>query len=92
MSAEIKEPEQLAQVVHIDSARIKRLKKRANLIGLIEEFEMLRMKFFYDKLEDRREATRLVTLCKYFLENGPTESFRLSCKLFYDKYMKNQGL
>lgn len=92
MSAENEVPEPIAEVVHIDTARINRIKKKANLMGLLEEFEMLRLKFFYDKLSDRREATRLVTLCKYFMDSGPTESFRLSCKLFYDKYMRNQGL
>jgi len=77
---------------HIDQARVKRMKVRGHMMTMLDEYECLRLKFFYDKLHDRQEATRFVTLTKYFMENGPTEAMRLSCKLMYEKYMEKQKL
>lgn len=81
-----------ASVNHIDEARVKRMKTRGHMMTMLEEFEVLRLKFFYDKLTDKQEATRFVTLVKYFMENGPTEPMRLSCRLMYEKYIEKQGL
>lgn len=81
-----------SEVTHIDQARVKRMKTRGHMMSMLEEFECLRVKFFYDKLDDRKDATRFVTLTKYFMDNGPTEAMRLSCKLLYEKYMQKQGL
>ena len=80
------------QVTHIDEARLKRMKTRGHMMTMLDEFECLRVKFFYDKLHDQKDATRFITLTKYFMENGPTEAMRLSCKLLYEKYMQKQGL
>lgn len=81
-----------ASVNHIDEARVKRMKTRGHMMTMLEEFEVLRLKFFYDKLTDKQEATRFVTLVKYFMENGPTEPMRLSCRLLYEKYIEKQNL
>lgn len=89
---EPKKDETVATVNHIDEARIKKMKVKGHMMSMIEEFEVLKLKFFYDKLTDKAEATRFVTLVKYFMENGPTEPFRLSCRLMYEKYMEKQGL
>ncbi len=75
-------------VISIDTARIKRMKERGHVMSMLEEFEILRLKLLYDQVMDRKEAQRLVVLTKYFIEYGPTEPFRLSCKLMYEKYMK----
>lgn len=87
-----KKEEIIGTINHIDEARVKRLKTRGHMMSLIEEFETLRVKFFYDKLTDKQEATRFITLVKYFMENGPTEPMRLSCKLMYEKYIEKHGL
>jgi hypothetical protein len=84
--------EDLSNVVSLDKAKIDRLKQRGHLGTMLEEFEILRLKLLYDQDMDKQEATRLVTLTKYFIEYGPTEAFRLSCKLMYEKYMKPFGL
>lgn len=94
MSDDIKktETEDLTNVVSLDKAKIKRLKRHGHLGTMLEEFEILRLKLLYDQDMDKQEATKLVTLTKYFIENGPTEAFRLSCKLLYEKYMKPWNL
>lgn len=94
MSDDIKKPEteDLTNVVSIDKAKIERLRRHGHLGTMLEEFEILRLKLLYDQEMDKQEATRLVLLTKYFVENGPTEAFRLSCKLMYEKYMKPFGL
>jgi hypothetical protein len=84
--------EDLPNVVSIDKAKINRLKQRGHLGTMLEEFEILRLKLLYDQNMDKQEAMKLVTLTKYFIDNGPTEAFRLSCKLMYEKYMKPFGL
>lgn len=80
--------EELSNVISIDRAKIERLKQYGHVGTMLEEFEILRLKLIYDQDMDRDEATKLVILTKYFMENGPTEAFRLSCKLMYEKYMK----
>ena len=87
-----KKPEHPSNVNHIDEARVKKMKMRGHMMSMLEEFEVLRIKFFYDKLTDKQEATRFITLVKYFMENGPTEAMRLSCRLMFEKYMEKQGL
>ena len=87
-----KKPEDPSNVNHIDEARVKKMKMRGHMMSMLEEFEVLRIKFFYDKLTDKQEATRFITLVKYFMENGPTEAMRLSCRLMFEKYMEKQGL
>lgn len=82
----------VSNVVSIDKAKIQRLKQRGHLMTMLEEFEILRLKLLYDQEMDKQEASRLVLLTKYFVENGPSEAFRLSCKLMYEKYMKPYGL
>lgn len=92
MSDESKKEEIVNNVNHIDEARVKRMKTRGHMMSMLEEFEVLRIKFFYDKLTDKREAVRFVTLVKYFMENGPSEAMRLSCRLMHEKYIEKQGL
>jgi len=79
-------------VSHIDQARIRRMKERGHQMSMYEEFEILRLKFIYGKLEDKQETTRFVTLIKYFMENGPSEAMRLNCKFMYEKYVEKFGL
>lgn len=92
MSDDPKKEEIVNNVNHIDEARLKKMKTRGHMMSMLEEFEVLRIKFFYDRLTDKQEATRFVTLVKYFMENGPSEAMRLSCRLMYEKYIEKQGL
>lgn len=87
-----KTEESIDNLINIDKAKIQRLKQRGHQTSMLEEFEILRLKLLYDQEMDKKEATRLVLLTKYFMENGPSEAFRLSCKLMYDKYMLPYGL
>jgi len=82
----------LDNVFNIEEARIKKLKIKGHLPTMVEEFEILRTKMMYNQDMTKEEAIKLVTLTKYFMENGPTEPFRYSCKMLYEKYMKPQGL
>ncbi len=82
----------MENVVSIDDMKLKRMKQRGNTIAMIEQFEILRLKLLYDQLTDKQEAYQLCLLTKYFMENGPTEPFRMSCKFLYEKYMQPYGL
>lgn len=81
-------PEVLAEVTHIDTLRIDKMRERGHLPSMFEEFEILRIKFMYDKLTDPQEAIKFVTLLKYFAENGPSEAMRLSCSFMLERYVK----
>lgn len=94
MSDEQKKHDQIddSNVLSFEAAKIKRLRMKGHQMTMIEEFEILRMKLMYNQDMTKEEAIKLVTLTKYFMENGPTETFRYSCKMIYEKYMKPQGL
>ena len=87
-----KDDPNIKNIMHIDEARLRRMSKKGHTLSMLEEYEMLKLKFLYSKLDDRIEAMRLVTLCKYFMEKGPTELIRLSSSLFYDKYINGKGI
>jgi len=79
-------------VIDLDEQRMKRMKTNGHTMTMLEEFEILRLKLMYDKQLDKREATKLVTYIKYFMVNGPSEPFRLNCKLLYERYVEPYGL
>ena len=76
----------------LDAARIKKLQVTGHLGMLLDEFEKLRLKFYYDKLTERVEVLRFITLLKFMMINGPTESYRLSCSYMHEKYVSKWGL
>lgn len=78
-------------IVDMDDLRVKRLTNRGHYISLLEQFDLLRVKFMYDQLS-KQEALRFVTLCKYFMEHGHSESLKLTCKYIYKRYMESYGL
>lgn len=82
----------MKNIVSIDEAKLRKMKRNGNTMAMLERFEMLRLKLLYDQQMDSEEARDLVLLTKYFMENGPTEPFRFSCKLMYEKYMKPYNL
>lgn len=88
-------PEELQNIVdnviNIDEGRIKRLREHGHYFSLLEQFDVLRVRFIYDTL-DEDEARNFVTLCKYFKENGHSESLRLTCYYIYKRYIEKQGL
>lgn len=94
MSEEQKEEfPMLDNISELDAARIKRLKVKGHYITLIDEYEQLRIRFSYEPSSlDQKDAIRFVTLCKFFMENGHTESFKLHCKYIYQRYMGKFGL
>ena len=81
----------LDNVTNIDEGRVRRLQKRGHYFTLLEQFDVLRVKFIYDNL-DKDEARKFVTLCKYFKINGHSESLRLTCHYIHKRYMDKQGL
>lgn len=81
----------LNNVINIDEGRVKRLKERGHYFTMLEQFDVLRVKFIYDTL-DADEARNFITLCKYFKESGHSESLRLTCHYIYKKYIEKQGL
>jgi hypothetical protein len=81
-----------SNIINIDQGRIKKLAEKGHYNSLLEKFDILRIKFVHDDLTDKEEAIKFVTLCKYFIKNGHSESLRLSCHYMYEKYMKKQGL
>lgn len=84
-----KQGEKMENVANLDDARIRRLQFKGNYFGILEEFEKLRLKFFYDKL-DKEEAINFITYCKYVMENGHSETTRLSAYYLYKKYIEGK--
>jgi len=92
MSDDIKD-NPLENLTTLDAARIKRLKIKGNYYSLVDEFEQLRLKFNYEPSKmEKNEAIRFITLCKFFIESGHSESFKLHCKYIYEKYIGKFGL
>lgn len=79
-------------IVNIDQGRLKRLKERGHMMTILEEFEKLKLKFFYEKDMSKSEALNFVTLCKFLMENAPSEPYRMSCRYLFEKYMEKFGL
>ena len=80
------------KVISLEEARLARLHQRNNYSKLIEEYEVLRIKFLYGKTLNVQEARRFIELTKYFVKYGHSESFRLTCQYTYDKYIKKYNL
>jgi hypothetical protein len=78
-------------VVELDESRIKRLTTKGHYVSMLEQFDILRIKFLYDQLE-KEEAIKFITLCKYFMRYGHNESIRLNCHYIYKKYIEGQGI
>ncbi len=79
-------------VIDLDRARLKKFKMTGHTSSMMEEFEILRLKLLYDKPLEKDEAIKLVTYIKYFMVNGPTEPYRLTCKFLYEKYVEPYGM
>lgn len=79
-------------IVNIDEIKLKKLKLQGHLPSIIEEFDILRLKFIYKKNMTKEEAQKFVLLCKYLMEEAPTESMKLNCKFIYEKYMEPYNL
>jgi hypothetical protein len=88
---EKKNLQNINNVIPIDHARLKRLLKRGNYISMLEQFDLLRIKFMYDELT-KEEAIKFVTMCKYFMNYGHTESIKLVCYYLYKKYIEHHNL
>lgn len=88
-----KELEELVDIniTSIDKGRIKKLKEKGHYFSMLERFDVLQVKFIYDTLS-KEEAIQFITYCKYFMENGHSEAFRLRCFYIHKKYMEKQGL
>jgi hypothetical protein len=82
----------LDNITNIDVARIKRLKIKGHYWSLYDEFEKLRLKFFYEKTLTPQEAVRFITLLKYHKENGHSEAFKLNCEYLYKQYCEKYDL
>jgi hypothetical protein len=76
----------LATVRHIDERRFVKIAEKSYL-AIVDEYECLKIKFFNQVELTTEESVRFVTLCKYLVNNGHNDSFKLSCQLLYDKYM-----
>lgn len=83
--------ETLAQVTNIDEARIQRLGLKGNYVGILEAFEILRLKFVYDTLT-KEESINFITYCKYIMRNGHSEVVRLSAHYLYKKYIEGKDI
>lgn len=78
------------KVLSIDNKRVERLAERGHYVSMMEEYEVLRLKFLHEDKGalSKQEAIRLSTLTKYMMKYGHSEPYKLSCKYFYEKYIK----
>jgi len=74
-------------VVHIDKARVKKLEKLGNYWKLFEEFDMLRLKLVYEEGMSNEDANRFVTLLRYMMKNGHSDSVKYMARKLYEKYV-----
>lgn len=84
--------EEKTNVVSIDEARIDKMKKNGHYYSMVEQFEMLRLKFLYNDEMTKQEGIDFVTYLKYFSIYGHSESFKYSCKKMLEKYVEPSGL
>lgn len=82
----------LRSLSHLDDKRIEKLAYAGHYVSLLEEFEKLKLKFAYNKQMTKKEAARLVTLCKYFMRYAHNEPIQLSAQYFYERYIENYNL
>lgn len=79
-------------LTHIDNARLKKLKVKGQYINMYESFDLLRTKFIYGEPMSPEEGVQLITLTKYFMENGHSEALKIVAKHIHNRYIKNNGL
>ncbi len=84
------EKKEKSNVVHIDKARIKSLEKK-NYWKLYEEFDMLRLKLIYENGLTQEDGTRFVTLLRFMMKNGHSESMKYMARKLYEKYVLGVG-
>jgi len=71
-------------VIHIDRARIKKLEVKGNYWKLFEEFDTLRLKLAYEKAMTHQDANRFVTLLRYMMKNGHSDSIKYMARKLYE--------
>jgi hypothetical protein len=78
------------KTLSFDDKRVEKLAERGHYPSLLEEYEMLRLKFLHEDLDKitKEEAIKLTTLTKYMMKYGHSEPYKLNCKYFYEKYIK----
>ena len=79
-------------IVSLDDKRIERLTQRGHYFTMLEQFELLRLKFIYGDTMNKKEALDFITMCKYFVKYGHSEPFRYSCEQILKKYIEPHGL
>ncbi len=81
-----------ASITHIDEARIARLREKGQYWKMYEHFDLLRTKFIYGEPMTGEEGIQLVTMTKYFMENGHSESLKIVAKHIHNRYIQAQKL
>lgn len=84
--------EEKSNLAHIDQARIVRLKAKGQYWAMYEHFDLLRTKFIYGEPMTGEEGIQLVTMTKYFMEHGHSESLKIVAKHIHAKYIQAQKL
>lgn len=76
----------------LDQVRVERLEKNGHYSSLLERLDLLVSKLHYSNNMTKQEGIEFITLCKYFIKNGHTESLRIRCNYYLEKYIKGKGL
>lgn len=79
-------------VSNIDNKRIEKLAQHGHYNSMLEQFELLRLKFIYGEEMNKEEGIKFITMAKYFAQYGHSEPFRYSCQLILKKYVTPHGL
>lgn len=88
MSNEEQKPAEVKNnVFDLDKKRFDRLKGKPYPM-ILDEAELLRLKFQSGKLDNHYDAYRFVTLVKYMIQFGHSEAVKFSYQLIYDQFMK----
>jgi len=79
------------KVISIQEGYFRKL-DNANYWNTLEEFECLKIKVMMDRDYTPGEASKFVSLLKYFSDKGHSESFQMFCKSLYKKVLKGEPL
>ena len=78
-------------ISNIEDAIIKKMHVKGHYPSMLERFDILRIKFIYDKL-DSEEAKEFILLIKYLKLYGHSESIKLTCHYLWEKYIRDKGI
>jgi hypothetical protein len=81
-----------SNIINIDTIKLKRLHEKGHLPTMVDQYQLLRTKFIYNKDMTKEEALQFVTLVKYFMHFSPSEALKIDAEYMFTNYIEPYGL